>query len=224
MTGAALFDWDGTLLDSREALLDAWHSATEQILATRFPVTADEERLVFTKPGAELFPQVAGDAGRAARLSDAFQGAYETASKQVRPFPGVVEMLTVLRDQGVALAVVTSKSRLRFEADARHIGVHELIDLAVCQEDSATHKPDPAPVLRALEMLGVSPDRAVLAGDTPVDVEAGAAAGLPVLGVAWGAASEAELVEAGAVVIAHSANELAGLVMQAGGASEMIAT
>jgi pyrophosphatase PpaX len=222
MTEAALFDWDGTLLDSREALLGAWHAASHEVTGRRFPADAAEERLVFTQPGAKLFPRVAGSEAGAIRLGAAFQRAYETTGERVRAFPGVIEMLASLRDEGIATGVVTSKARLRFEADARRIGVRELVDVAVCQEDSPTHKPHPAPVVHALGALGVAPGHAVLAGDTPVDVVAGVAAGVTCVGVRWGASDAGALLEAGAIAVARDTGELALLVLQGCRESEMI--
>ena len=218
MTEAALFDWDGTLLDSREALLGAWHAATGH----RFPADAEEERLVFTQPGAKLFPHVAGSEAGAIRLGAAFQRAYETTGRRVRAFPGVIEMLASLRDEGVAVGVVTSKARTRFESDARRIGVRKLVDVAVCQEDSPADKPHPAPVAHALEALGVAPGQAVLAGDTPVDVAAGLAAGVTCVGVTWGASDEGALLDAGAMAVARDTGELALLVLRGCVDPEMI--
>jgi phosphoglycolate phosphatase-like HAD superfamily hydrolase len=148
MIDAALFDWDGTLLDSRSALLGAWHAATQEILARRWPTNAQEEELVFTLPGSQLFPRVAGDAGAAERLRDGFQRAYETTGEQVRAFPGVADMLAELRGAGLRIGVITSKARQRYDLDARRIGLAERIDLAVCQEDTRAHKPDPASATR----------------------------------------------------------------------------
>ena len=224
MTDAALFDWDGTLLDSREALLCAWQCATEDVLGRRFPADAQEEELVFTLPGSQLVGHVAGDADRGADLAAAFQAADERASEQVRPFPGIVELLGRLRDAGVGIGVVTSKARRRYDADARRIAVDELVDVAVCQEDTTAHKPDPAPVVHALAALGVAADRAVMTGDTPVDLAAGAAAGTAIVGVAWGASGECALREAGAIAVARDANELETFVLQALRDAERIAT
>src|SRR4051794_8235308 len=186
MTEAALFDWDGTLLDSREALLGAWHAATDEVLARRFPAGPEEEELIFTLPGSQLFPRVAGEPEAAARLTAAFQRAYARTGERVRAFPGVAELLGDLRRAGVRIAVVTSKARARYDADAERIGLESLVDVAVCQEDTSAHKPDPAPVLHALRVLQVPPEAAVFVGDTPVDVAAGTAAGTRVIGAAGG--------------------------------------
>jgi pyrophosphatase PpaX len=224
MTDAVLFDWDGTLLDSREALLRAWHGASENVLGRRFPATPEEEHVIFTQPGSRAFPYAAGDAERAELLAAAFQREYEDSGRLVRAFPGVVGMLRRLRESGLRVGVVTSKSRRRYEADAERIGVIELVGAAICQEDCRVHKPDPAPVLLALERLGAEPPAAVMVGDTPVDLAAGAAAGAEVVGVSWGASDASALSEAGASAVAGSADELVELLLRSGCGSEMIAS
>lgn len=222
MIDAVLFDWDGTLIDSRDALIGAWHLATEEVLGRRWPAGPEDERLVLSLPGSRLFPKVAGDAEHSARLTAAFQKAYETTGERVRAFPGVVEALGGLRDAGLAIAVVTSKARRRFDADAARVGVRELVEVAVCQEDTTAHKPDPAPIVLAFRTLGVVARRAVMVGDTPVDVAAGTAAGIPVVGVAWGAAGPVALLEAGAKAVARDADELVHLVLELGGRSQAL--
>jgi pyrophosphatase PpaX len=214
MTAAALFDWDGTLLDSREVLLRCWHTATAAVADRTFPASPAEEALVFTRPGSELFPPLVGhDRRRTADLLAAFQAAYEEHSAALHPFPGVVEMLGELREGGVAIGVVTSKGRGRFTSDAADAGLDALVDVALCMEDTEAHKPDPAPVLAALEALGAAADRAVMVGDTPVDVGAGLAAGTAVLGVAWGATAPDALLAAGAFAVAADPGELGRLVL-----------
>jgi phosphoglycolate phosphatase-like HAD superfamily hydrolase len=213
VTDAALFDWDGTLVDSREVLLGAWHEASAAVIGRRFPSTPDEEELVFTLPGTQLFPRVAGDAAGGARLTRAFQDAYARNAHRVRAFDGVGAMLAELRDAGVSIGVVTSKARPRYESDAAHSGLAGLVDGAACQEDTAAHKPDPAPVLHALAVLGATASGSVMTGDTPVDIAAGAAAGTAVVGVAWGASGAQPLLDAGASGVAGHPRELVGLVL-----------
>lgn len=210
---AVLFDWDGTLIDSREALLAAWRQSTERVLGRVYPATQAEEDVVFTLAGTEIWPGLARDQAELSALPEAFQQCYERNAHKLRVFPGVPELLGGLRTAGVRIAVVTSKSRRRFGPDARRAGIAEAIDVAVCNEDVQASKPDPAPVLCALERLDVSAKRAVMVGDTPVDIAAGAAAGTPVLGVSWGHYAEDVLREAGASTVVRSPAELLDLAL-----------
>jgi HAD superfamily hydrolase (TIGR01509 family) len=195
---AALFDWDGTLIDSRAALLSAWRESTQALLGHPYPDTPAEEDIVFTLPGREIWPTLTDDVDA---LAASFQSAYDRSGEQVSAFPGVLEMLEELRSAGVRTAVVTSKSRRRYGPDAVRAGLAGAIDIAVCAEDVTATKPDPDPVLRALEKLGVSGADALMVGDTPVDVAAALAAGTSAIGVGWGHSPASELLAVGASAV-----------------------
>jgi HAD superfamily hydrolase (TIGR01509 family) len=211
---AALFDWDCTLLDSRSALIGAWHESTEAVIGRRFPATAADELEVFTLPGPQIWPKLAEGAAQQEELIARFQQAYERTGQLVRAFPGVPEALQSLRVAGVALAVVTSKARRRFSLDAGRAGLEDLIDVAVCAEDAPAAKPDPSPLLKALELLEVPGSNAVMVGDTRVDVVAGLRAGTAVAGVVWGASTEDELFAAGAQAVLMEPEELVPFVLR----------
>jgi HAD superfamily hydrolase (TIGR01509 family) len=205
---AVLFDWDGTLSDSRQVLLDAWHASTELVLGRRYPATPQDEDVVFTLPGAEIWPAISADAEQAARLAEAFQDAYAAAARSLRAFPGVPEVLAELRSHRIKIGIVTSKGRRRFVPDSERIGLGHLIDVAVCAGEAAASKPDPASLLTALGGLHVAPERAAMVGDTVVDVAAGRAAGTMTLGVAWGHGTPAALLAEGADWVAATPTEL----------------
>jgi HAD superfamily hydrolase (TIGR01509 family) len=208
---AALFDWDGTLLDSRAALLAAWRESTAAVIGRIYPATPEEEDIVFTLPGRQIWPTLTDHVDE---LAGRFQEAYDRSGERVRAFPGVLEMLEELRAAGVATAVVTSKARRRYAPDAVRSGLAGAIDIAICAEDAAASKPDPDPVLRALERLGVSGSQALMAGDTPVDVAAAVAAGTTAVGVGWGHSPEDELRAAGAVAVARDPAVLLELALE----------
>ena len=212
---AALFDWDGTLWNSLDALRGAWQASTEAILGRRYPATAEEETSIFTLPGAVLWPPLTSSEQQLAAVTARFQEEYLARTETVEPFPGIREALAELHASGMAIAVVTAKNRLRFDRAVDHAGLGDVIDVAICYEDAdGKVKPDPAPVLRACERLGVSPARAVMVGDTPVDMEAGLRAGTAAVGVAWGASGIDLLVQAGAHAVAERPADLAPLLRQ----------
>jgi len=215
---AALFDWDGTLSDSRLALLTAWHRSTMEVLGRRFPVGRSEEDIVFTRPSADIWPTLSAGAEAQARLAAAFLDAYDDLADTTRPFPGVDVALERLREAGMAVGVVTSKGRPRLDADALRLGLAPLVDVSICAGEAPGAKPDPAPVHAALAALGVSPERAAMVGDTAVDVLAGAAAGVLPVGVAWGHGTAEELMAAGAAAVATGPDDLVTLLLGDAGA------
>ena len=212
---AALFDWDGTLWDSLDALRASWHASTEAIVGRRYPATAEEENSIFTLPGAVLWPPLATSDEQLEALMARFQEEYLARTETVEPFSGVPEALAELHASGMAIAVVTAKSRFRFDRAVNRAGLAHLIDVAICYEDAdGKVKPDPAPVLHACERLGVSPAGTVMVGDTPVDVEAGLRAGTATVGVTWGASAAERLLQAGAQAVAHHPDDLTRLLPQ----------
>jgi HAD superfamily hydrolase (TIGR01509 family) len=208
-----LFDWDGTLLDSRNRMLSVWHACTDEHLGRRWPMTPADEVLVFTAAGGDLFPFVAGGPDAGIALEAAFQRLYEVADVPVQAFPGVTEMLSDLRAAGLRTGVVTNKTRARYDDDAREAGLTGLVDVVVCDGDAAACKPDPAPVLHALAVLGTTPERSIMVGDTDVDVAAAAAAGVRPIGVGWGATRGPDLLAAGADAIVDDVPALVAMVL-----------
>jgi HAD superfamily hydrolase (TIGR01509 family) len=168
---------------------------------------------VFTRPGSQIWPTLVSTEDELEALVASFQTAYEKSSGDVCAFPGVRAMLEDLRRDGVSIAVVTSKARRRYAPDALHADLADLVDVSICAEDADGAKPDPRPLLRALERLEVAASQAIMVGDTPVDIAAGIAAGTRTIGVEWGHAGESELLAAGADAVARDPRQVCAFVL-----------
>lgn len=214
-SGAALFDWDGTLVDSRQALVAAWHDVTERHLGHRWPLAEDDVRLVLSRRGTEVFPRLSDDPAVIRSLERDFTPAYERhATDGVRPFPGAVTLLEELRARGVAVGVVTSKARVRYVADADRGRLGHLVIAVACAEDVARGKPDPEAVHQVLEALGVPAGHAVMVGDTAVDIATGRSAGVRSVGVTWGSTDAQTLSAAGADRVVTTLDELRSVLSE----------
>lgn len=196
-----LFDWDGTLVDTRAALLAAWHQVTEAHLGRRFPVSAQEQSWAFSRRGVETFPQLSDDPAVVEAMIAGFTPAYREHAAEVTPFGGVPELLAGLRAAGRRIGVITSKAADRFALDAGTTGLGQDWDVVVCGDDVRRGKPDPEAVLVALRRLSAPAEAAVVVGDSPSDMAAARAAGARPVGVAWGFTEPAELSAAGASVV-----------------------
>src|SRR5258708_33354934 len=93
--------------------------------------------------------------------------------EMVRRCPGVLEALRSLKDSGKQLGVVTSKMRSGTVRGLRVCGFDGLFEVLVGADDVERHKPDPAPVLKALELLTADPASTVFIGDSPHDLASG---------------------------------------------------
>lgn len=146
------------------------------------------------------------------QLTDVFIQRYRLERKDLaRPFPGMLELIDRLRATNVRIAVVTSKLREDALAELTMTGFDDRVDAVVAFEDTAAHKPDPAPQIQALRMLGAAGGVGV--GDLPTDIASARDAGLVAFGVSWGYGSTSSLLAAGAVRVCETAQELeAGMV------------
>jgi HAD superfamily hydrolase (TIGR01509 family) len=184
---AVLFDWDGTLMNTKDALLQTYRDVSTQIYGDIHPSDPDEMNEVLQLRAREAFLIVArGDEERAARVQELFGEAYSANQASAEAYPGVADGLRRLAALGVRLGVATSKARSRFEADAERAGVRELLEVTVTGDDVRQAKPAPEPVTAAVDGLGLDAARCAYVGDGPNDVLASRAAGTVTIGVEYG--------------------------------------
>jgi pyrophosphatase PpaX len=193
---AALFDFDGTLVDTTEMIFQSMRHATSSVLG-RDDLSREE---LLANVGQPLPRQMEVlDAEKAELLLEAYRAHHEEHHDAlIGEFPGVDEALARLRTAGVRVVVVTSKRRRSVEmALEKFPGLDLVVDRFVTMEDTERHKPDPEPLLKGLELMGGIPkEQAAYVGDSPFDVQAAKAAGLRSVAVSWGAFSEDTLREA----------------------------
>jgi pyrophosphatase PpaX len=180
-----LFDLDGTLIDSVE------------LIRRTFRHTLETHR--GASPGDELWLR-----GLGTPLWNQFQ-AYTTDTDEIQTmiatyrsynmahhdtlvcqYPGMNDAITTLKERGKQLGIVTSKMRAGTERGLRCCGLDGMFDVIVGADDTEKHKPDPTPVLRALELLGAEASETVFIGDSPHDLAAGRAAGVRTAAALWG--------------------------------------
>lgn len=192
MIKAALFDFDGTLVDTTELIFQSMNHAVKEVLGET--KTRDE---LLANVGQPLPTQMKYfDAERADDLLESYRLFNDEAHEEfIASFPNVEGSLVRLRDAGIKIAVVTSKRKhsvgLALDSFPE---LRNVIDEFVTMEDTTEHKPRPEPLLKGLELLGgVSREEAAYVGDSPFDIEAAKAASLTSVGVWWGAFTEASL-------------------------------
>jgi len=185
-----LFDLDGTLVDSGPAHLRAAEKAfRDRGLAT------DEAGLVRFL--------LAHDAASAGMPPDLYyeiwrqmQPLYRLEQDSIPAFAGVEHLLQALPSLGIEAGLVTSKRRWAVERELERLGWQQHFRCVVCREDTHRHKPNPEPLLHAMQKVDRLPVAYV--GDAPSDVQAAKAAGVPAIGAGWGWAGGQALSAAGA--------------------------
>ena len=182
----ALFDMDGTLIDSNDAHARAW---AESLHEHGIPVDAERIRPLIGMGGDKLLPAVArvhesSALGRAIarRKGDVFQRLLP----ELHATPGARALLEYLRDQHITIGIATSAGEEELSALLGHIGVADLVHQRTSKDDAAESKPAPDIVYAALEECGARPESTVLIGDTPYDIQAATRAGVGAIALRCG--------------------------------------
>jgi pyrophosphatase PpaX len=196
-----LLDLDGTVLDTREFILAAMiHTLEEHNVAgpsredlrayvdgSARPEVAWLLSLVGL-PIEEIYERISGS--DPAPLVESHRSFQELNLALVTAFPGAHETLASLRDAGVRIAAVTSRSKRTSIHSLEIVGLASFFDAVVSAEDTTSLKPDPAPLRHALALLGTDAAGAAMAGDTAHDIVAGQALGMRTVGATYGFGAE----------------------------------
>ena len=194
-----LFDVDGTIVDSAPAVMNAFRGALSDY---DLPIPDDQRLRTYVGPPLWYsFSDLGYEGELLAHLVSGYRARYQAHYLDPEPFPGVIELLHDLHRAGIPLATATSKQAPMALAQMEHLGLSEVFDvIAGATPDPASSK---ATVIREaltrLEARGVDTSHPVIIGDSIWDVRGAQEAGIPVIGVGWGYATEDGLDEADAV-------------------------
>ncbi|MFN2476711.1 MAG: HAD family hydrolase [Chthoniobacterales bacterium] len=209
MVRAAIFDLDGTLVDSNDLHADAWQE-TFRHFGKEFP--REELRSQIGKGGDQYLP-VFLDPVELQKIGPAVEKYRSALFKQqylerVRPFPQVRELFERLRADDKKIALASSGNAAEIEHYVKLADIAGLIETQTTKSDVRHSKPEPDVFLSALSALDVAPSEAIVIGDTPYDVDAAKKAGLPTIGLLCGGFPEDELRASGAVAIYRDVADL----------------
>jgi len=181
-----VFDWDGTLIDSADAISASICLAAQE-LGLHVPDPSRARHVIgLALPEAlrEVVPGIS--AADVDRLIARYRFHFFARDHLLPLFPGVPTLLETLRGRGHRLAIATGKGTQGLERGLAHTGVGPLFDATRCADRTAP-KPDPAMLHELMEECLVDPDRTLMIGDTTHDLAMARAAGVPAVGVTYGA-------------------------------------
>lgn len=209
----AIFDLDGTILNTLEDLADSTNYALKTY---GYPERTMDEVRQFVGNGIRKLMERAVPEGTPVeeidRVHETFTAHYKVhCADKTRPYDGIMELLQNLKKDGCKLAVVSNKA---------DYGVQELckqyfdgvFDFAVGEREGIRKRPAPDSVNEVLKTLGCSRDRAVYIGDSDVDIQTAANAQLDHIIVEWGFRDIPFLISKGAKVLVEKPEEILEIV------------
>jgi HAD superfamily hydrolase (TIGR01509 family) len=195
---AAIFDMDGTLIDSNDLHARAWQDVFHEYGRD---VGFEEVRVQIGKGGDQLMPVFLSKADIAARGEEIEARRAEIFKRrylpQVKPFRDVRALFQRLIDDGVKVALASSAKADELETYKQIAGIEDLVSAETSSDDADRSKPKPDIFQAALVKANVSGAEAIAIGDTPYDAQAAGKAGVRTIGFLCGGWSEADLRKAG---------------------------
>lgn len=202
-----VFDWDGTLMDSAALIVDSLQSACRD-LGLRVPSDTQARHVIglgLSEAIAYLQPELAPAAYE--DLVERYRHYYVGRDEVTPLFPGAAQLLEELSDAGFMLAVATGKSRRGLDRALENTGLNSWFDASRCA-DECFSKPHPEMLLQLMDVLGATPERTLMIGDTSHDLGMAKAAGVAGIAVSYGAHPRASLCELAPMTCVDSVEEL----------------
>ncbi len=204
-----ILDFDGTIADTQPLIVSSLQRTIREL---RLPSRSDAEcRSIIGLPLKECFVKLLSvDDATAERCAEVYRRVFDEDNHPgvVTLFPHVIKTLKQLHEQGLLLAICSSRGRPTLDAFVRDFQLEAYVAMVVSANDVQHAKPHPEPVQHILQQLQVSPEDTLVVGDASYDILMGRAAGCTTCGVTYGNQSADDLRQAGADFLIGDFGEL----------------
>lgn len=178
-----LFDFDGTIMNTNEVIIQSWQHTFRTITGSEVPV---EKILATLGEPLELtmskfFPDIPVQTG----LDIYRSWHHEKFTELIRLFPGIHGLLEDLKERSYKMGLVTSRLKLTTMQGVNKFGLDKYFDYILTADDTDKHKPDSAPILIVLDKIGAKPEESIMVGDTMFDILCARNAGVKSVLVDW---------------------------------------
>ena len=195
---AMLFDYDGTLVDTNQLIVDSWNYMYKRHFGG--VLTGDDVKWTFGMILRDAIDEQMQRMGHSGYDLDEIVESYREFQRKpdatpAPPFEGVPELLAELGKRGVLLGIVTSRAQETLMKGLAKYGLTDTFGFIVCAETTQIHKPRPEPALICCEGLGVKPEDSLMVGDSVFDLQCGNNAGCDSAFVTWSFATSREKAE-----------------------------
>lgn len=214
MKNTVIFDLDGTLLNTLEDLADSVNFALEE---QNFPKHTYDEIRMFVGNGIRKLIERSVPKNATMEQTDKCYNTFCEYYKlhmedKTKPYEGVLELLSELKENGFKTAVVTNKADFAAQNLCKKM-FGDLITVTVGASESVRHKPYPDGTNKALDILNSNKENAFFVGDSDVDILTAKNAEIEAIGVLWGFRDKTNLESAGATIFAENIGELKSIIL-----------
>ncbi|WP_155590941.1 HAD family hydrolase [Lysinibacillus cavernae] len=183
MLKAIIFDVDGTILDTEQAILQSLQRTLRE--ETQKDYTFEELRFALGIPGLDALQRL--EVSNIETVHKKWSAAVLDFSQEVSVFANLAEIIQYLATKPVHLGIVTSKTKQEVVDEFDPFGLSDYFKQVVSASDTEKHKPHPEPLLKCLELLQVAPEEAIYIGDSKYDLQCAKQAGAKFALALWGA-------------------------------------
>ncbi|MDD3290301.1 MAG: HAD-IA family hydrolase [Eubacteriales bacterium] len=180
---AVLFDFDGTIMDTNDIIIQSWQHTFRAVEGAERPLSAITPS--FGEPLSLTMSKLFPDRDTEEMVNTYREYQRKVYKEKIHMFPGVAELISELKTRGYLMGIVTSRLWESTTQGLYKFDIAHLFDAVVSAEDTTVHKPDPTPCLICLEKLGMKPHEALFVGDSKFDVLCARNAGVQSVLVGW---------------------------------------
>ncbi len=184
MIDTLLFDFDGTLANTYPIIFFAFQSIFKQYKNQH--VTGPEIVAMFGPAEDEIIRLHFDGHAEVPSILERYYDLYDAHHDiLVKPTPEINHMLNEFKARGFKLGIITGKGRRSLDISLRHLIPEDVFDVTIAGDEVTQPKPHPEGLLKAMQVLGSTPERTAFIGDSEFDFVAGKAAGVKTVGVRW---------------------------------------
>lgn len=171
MIKALIFDLDGTIIDTPNLIMASFEYAIKE--NTNITLTKDEISYVLGQTLNNAFLRFADNEDHLKEMIKSFRQYSLNNGDKLSAYPDALEVIEYLKSKNYLVGLVTSKSRPIVNNNLTQLNMNDVFDFLVTFEDTKEHKPNPEPLLKALDLINLKPEDAIYIGDHENDILAG---------------------------------------------------
>lgn len=185
-----LFDVDGTLIDTEKTIIKSW----QKTLKTVFNITPQAEDLFYVLgiPGTKAVKKYSTSSKQDQLLLDLWEENDHEMFHYSELFKNIEQMLKKLKSKNIQLGIVTSRTDKEMQLVLDNFPIQEYFDTFITASKTKLHKPNPEPILKAIDTLNISPQNTLYVGDSIYDFQCARNAKVDFALAGWGAKDNPE--------------------------------